>query len=292
MNQTVYYRIFTLSLILLIFSPLEARLVKPSQNGEEKEILIVNNKRRLYYPVKEEGLIYSVSGPIRLEFVSRFPVLKKNKQSHPYGYLIILDKTDTIRVNHRYKIQRSIKSVQHSKHSYTHSGNYFINLQKGQHSIQVIENKKRKYPVLIRLLTKDFGSLGKKTEILSPMVHQNSVDLVTDDKVIKYFECTPGLPLQLQVSGKKTLRIMTRLEFTDVMGQEDSYRLRVKEGKKVVGTYYFNTERSSATQIRNKQDKVPGKWRSCEIPISKGKHTYSVEVADKDKTILTRFITY
>ena len=39
MNQTVYYRIFTLSLILLIFSPLEARLVKPSQNGEEKEIL-------------------------------------------------------------------------------------------------------------------------------------------------------------------------------------------------------------------------------------------------------------
>lgn len=292
MNQTVYYKIFILSFILLMLSPLEARLIKPSQNGEEKEILIVNNKRRLYYPVKEEGLVYSVAGPIRLEFISRLPVLKKKKQSHSYGYLIILDNKDTVRVNHRYKVQRSIRSVQHSKHSYTHSGNYFINLDKGQHSIQIIENKKQKYPVLIRLLTKDFESLGKKTEVISPMIHQNSVDLITGDKVIKYFECTPGLPLQLQVSGKKTLRIMTRLEFSDVMGQEDSYRLRIKEGKKVVGTYYFNTERSSATQIKNKQDKVPGKWRSCEISISKGKHTYSVEVADKDKTILTRFITY
>jgi hypothetical protein len=37
---------------------------------------------------------------------------------------------------------------------------------------------------------------------------------------------------------------------------------------------------------------VPGKWRSCEISVPKNKHTYSVEVADKGKTILTRFIQY
>ena len=116
--------------------------------------------------------------------------------------------------------------------------------------------------------------------------------MLTDNKDVKYYECTSDLPLQVEASGEKTLRILSRLEFSDSMGQEASYRIRVREGKKVIGTYYFNTERSSVSQIKGRDYKVPGKWRSCEISVAKGKHTYSVEVADKDKAVLTRFILY
>ena len=77
-----------------------------------------------------------------------------------------------------------------------------------------------------------------------------------------------------------------------MMGQEESYRLKVSEGKKVLGTFYFNTERSSSTQISERLDKVPGKWRSCEISVPDGKHLYDIEVLDKDKSVLTRFILY
>ena len=124
------------------------------------------------------------------------------------------------------------------------------------------------------------------------MVHQNSVKLVTDKKKVSYYECTYSIPLQVRANGQKTLRILSRLEFSDSMGQEESYRIRVREGKKVIGTYYFNTDRSSASQIEGRPDKVPGKWRSCEISVPKGKHTYSIEVADRDKAVLTRFILY
>ena len=34
-----------------------------------------------------------------------------------------------------------------------------------------------------------------------------------------------------------------------------------------VGTYFFNTERSGSSKIKNRSDKVPGKWRSCEIDL-------------------------
>jgi len=271
---------------------MEAKLLKPTRNGEEKEVLIVNEKRRLYYPIKNEGLFYSMEGPMRLEFISRYPVLRKKKKSHSFHYRIVLDGRDTVQVNHGYKVQKTIKSIQHPKHKYTHSGNYFINLGKGSHSVELLAGANLKFPVLIRVVAKEFESLGKNKEVLAPMVHQNAVHLLTDNKDVKYYECTSDLPLQVEASGEKTLRILSRLEFSDSMGQEASYRIRVREGKKVIGTYYFNTERSSVSQIQGRDNKVPGKWRSCEISVLKGKHTYSIEVADKDKVILTRFILY
>ncbi|MBT4555111.1 MAG: hypothetical protein HOC41_05460 [Candidatus Marinimicrobia bacterium] len=292
MNQTVYSKIISFLILVIFLSPLEAKLLKPSKNGEEKEILIVNSKRRLYYPIKSEGLHYSVKGPTRLEFITRYPVLKKKKQSHSFQYLIILNGKDTVDVNHRYKVQKTIKSVQHPKHKYTYSGNYFINLEKGVHTLELLKSNESKYPVLIRVNSKEFESLGKGNIVLTPMVHQSAVKLISNNKKVQYYECTSELPLQVKANGRKTLRIMNRLEFSDSMGQEESYRLRVREGVKIVGTYYFNTERSSASEIDGRADKVPGKWRSCEISVPNGKHVYSVEVADKGKAVLTRFILY
>ena len=292
MSLIAYYRKLAFILFILASWSLEAKLLKPVKNSEEKEILMVNGKRRLYYPVREEGVHYAIEGPARIEFISRYPVIKKKKKSHSFQYSIVIDGADTVSVRHRYKVQRSIKSVQHPKHHYTYSGNYFINLDKGSHTIELLANKVQKYPVLMRVITKEFESMGKDKRVLQPMVHKNSVDLVTDGRSISYFECVPGLPLQVEARGDKILRILTRLQFSDSMGQEESYRLRVSEGKKVIGTYYFNTERSSASQIDERMDKVPGKWRSCNVSVPKGKHRYDIEVLDRDKVVLTRFILY
>ena len=168
MNRIVYSSILLTVGALTVVSPVEAKLLKPAMNGEEKEILIVNSKRRLYYPIKSDGLQYALEGPMRLEFISRYPVLKKKKKSHPFQYRIVLDGSDTVIVNHRYKIQKSIKSVQHPKHQYTYSGNYFINLKKGQHTVELLEGKNQKYPVLIRVITKDFAPLGQEKKSCHP----------------------------------------------------------------------------------------------------------------------------
>ncbi len=292
MNQIAYYKRIILSIFLAIFCFLDAKLLKPSKNGKEKEILIISGKRRLYYPVKSDTLEYSIKGPARIEFISRYPVIKNKKESHSFQYDIIIDDSDTVHVKHRYKVQRAIKSVQHPKHSYTYSGNYFINLDKGIHIIKLVQKQKQKYPVLLRLIKKEFDSIGKNKKILQPMIHKNAIDIISEGRSISYFECTEGLPLQIEANGEKTLRLLTRLEFSDSMGQEESYRVRISEGKKIIGTYYFSTERSSSSQIEDRLDKVPGKWRSCDIAIPKGKHRYNVEVLDKGRSVLSRFILY
>ena len=291
MNQIAYFKFFIFSLLLLAF-PLEAKLLKPSKDGEKKEILIINGKRRLYYPAEAEGLYYSINGPTRLEFISRYPVLRKKNKSKPYSYSIILNDKDTIIVNHRYKVQKSIKSIQHPKHKYTYSGNYFINLNSGTHKVAIYPDKKLKYPVLMRVLSKEFGAVTNKKQILQPLIHQNSLKIKVGDSDIAYYECTSQYPLKIEANGEKTLRIMSRLQFSASMGQEESYRIKVKEKNKIIGTYYFSTERSSNSFILKRLDKVPGKWRTCEIKVPKGKHNYSIEIPDKHKAVLTRFILY
>ena len=292
MNQIVYYKFFIVILFFFTDAYLYGKLLRPSKDRDQKEILIINSKRRVYYPLRENGLVYQISGPTRAEFISRYPVLKGKKKSHSFNYVIVLNEKDTIQVKHRYKVQSSIRSVQHPKHRYTYSGNYFINLPKGNHSIEVLENQKLKYPVLLRLLSKEFESIGSSQTVLKPMVHKDEVKIDVGDKQINYFECSKDIPLQIQASGPKKMRIISRLEFTDKMGSEESYRVHIKKGKKVVGTYFFNSERSSSSSISSRLDRVPGKWRSCEINIPKGKHTYSIEILDEGKTVLTRFILY
>ena len=292
MSRTVYYKTILVISLFANDAILLAKLLRPSKNKDQKEILVINSKRRVYYPIKQEGITYQVNGPARTEFISRYPVLRKKKNSHSFNYVIVLNGSDTIEVNHRYKVQGSIRSVQHPKHRYTYSGNYFINLPKGSHTIEVLKGDNLKYPVLLRLLSKEFETPKKNQKTITPMVHKRTVDIELGDKQLQYFECSKNIPLQVKATGPKTLRIISRLMFSEEMGSQESYRIHVKSGQKVVGTYFFNTERSGSSKVRSKPDIVPGKWRSCELKVPKGENSYSIEVFDEGKAILTRFMLY
>jgi len=292
MSRIVYYKTILIISLFANDAFLFAKLLRPSKNKDQKEILVINSKRRVYYPIKQEGITYQVNGPTRTEFISRYPVLRKKRNSHSFNYVIVLNGTDTIKVNHRYKVQGSIRSVQHPKHRYTYSGNYFINLPKGSHTIEVLGGDNLKYPVLLRLLSKEFETPKKNQKTITPMVHKSSVDIELDGKQLQYFECSKNIPLQVEATGPKTLRIISRLMFSEKMGSQGSYRIHVKSGKKVVGTYFFNTERSGSSKVRSKPDIVPGKWRSCELKVPKGGNSYSIEVFDEGKAVLTRFMLY
>ena len=88
MSRIVYYKIF--AVILFSFSDiyLYGKLLRPVRDRDQKEILVINSKRRVYYPIKEGGLLYNVSGPTRAEFISRYPVLRGKKKSHSHDYAV------------------------------------------------------------------------------------------------------------------------------------------------------------------------------------------------------------
>ncbi len=290
MNQTVLFRI--LLLLFTGYSALTAELLKPTIGGEEKEILKIAGKRRIYTIMRDDSLIYQVNGPARIELITRYPSPEKSKKSQPFSYQLVIDNEDPITINHRYKLHKSIRSVQHPSHYYTYSGNYYINIKDGDHTLTMSTNADQKYPVLLRVIKKRFKTSLNKINELQPMVFQANRTVEVSGKDISYYELIYGRPLQLNLDGPKTLRILSRLLFDSEMGAEESFRIRVKSGRKVLGTYYMSTERSSDSRVKDQPDKVPGKWRTCDVTIPAGKRVISVELVEKERSVLTRFQEY
>ena len=290
MNQTVLFRI--LFLLFTGYSALTAELLKPTIGGEEKEILKIAGKRRIYTIMRDDSLIYQVNGPARIELITRYPSPEKSKKSQPFSYQLVIDNEDPITINHRYKLHKSIRSVQHPSHYYTYSGNYYINIKDGDHTLTMSTNADQKYPVLLRVIKKRFKTSLNKINELQPMVFQANRTVEVSGKDISYYELIYGRPLQLNLDGPKTLRILSRLLFDSEMGAEESFRIRVKSGRKVLGTYYMSTERSSDSRVKDQPDKVPGKWRTCDVTIPAGKRVISVELVEKERSVLTRFQEY
>ena len=290
MNQTVLFRI--LLLLFTGYSAITAELLKPTIGGEEKEILKIAGKRRIYTIMRDDSLIYQVNGPARIELITRYPSPEKSKKSQPFSYQLVIDNEDPITINHRYKLHKSIRSVQHPSHYYTYSGNYYINIKDGDHTLTMSTNADQKYPVLLRVIKKRFKTSLNKINELQPMVFQANRTVEVSGKDISYYELIYGRPLQLNLDGPKTLRILSRLLFDSEMGTEESFRIRIKSGRKVLGTYYLSTERSSDSRVKDQPDKVPGKWRTCEVTIPAGKQVISVEIVEKGRSILTRFQEY
>jgi hypothetical protein len=287
MSQTVLSRI--LFLLFTGYSALSAELLKPTIGGEEKEILKIADKRRMYTIMREDPLVYQVNGPARIELITRYPSPEKSKKSQPFSYQLVVDNEEPIKINHRYKLQKSIRSVQHPSHYYTYSGNYFINIKDGDHTLTMSANVDQKYPVLLRVIKKGFKTSLNNMHELQPMVFQTNRTVVVSGKDISYYDLNHGRPLQLEMEGPQILRILSRLLFESQMGELESYRIRVKSGRKVLGTYYMSTERSSDSTVEGQSDKVPGKWRTCEVTIPEGKHVISVELVEKERSVLTRF---
>jgi len=144
----------------------------------------------------------------------------------------------------------------------------------------------------MRVLGKEFEKPKGNSKILTPLVYQPAKHVKVESSEVEYFEGTSQFPLQITSAGPKTVRVYSRLEFDDWMGEQEAYRIRVQSGKKVVGTYYFSTERSSEAVVVENPTKVPGKWRTCEFEIPTGENTFTIEIVESDRKVLMRFLEF
>ena len=95
---------------------------------------------------------------------------------------------------------------------------------------------------------------------------------------------------QFEIQGPAKVRAFSRLKF-DNKSMTDDYYMFIREDGIDLGTYYFQTEKSSESSVLESKDPV-GKWRSLWLNIPDGKHYYTISLpnleANQDKTVFIR----
>ena len=279
-----------LILLPLLFSEGWTKTVSPAQK-DKKEILIIGEKRRTYYQLHRDELEYEIQGPQRLRIIARRAVPRRDNKLQLFGYSMILDEEDELTVKHEQKRSKGVTSPQHPGHGYTHSGKYYLNIPSGLHTLVIRPLTKRSSPVLIRLLTERFE---KKVEgrLLIPDDEITLKHLQVEEKKYRYYQLIPGNKIAVSIEEAKEIVVLSRLAFEDGMPSEENYRLRIRKDKKLLGTYFFTSEKSDVSTIVEDKDIVPGKRRTAEVEVNGTARTLTVELLDKGKRVYIRCVGY
>ena len=293
MIRKLHFRIpltVIITLLAILLSSGIAKTVTPEQK-DKKEILIIGEKRRTYYQLHRDELVYNIKGPLRLRVIARRAVPRRDNKLQPFGYSMILDKEDELTVKHEQKRSKGVTSPQHPGHGYTHSGKYYLNIPSGLHTLVLRPLTKRSSPVLIRLLTDRFE---KKVEgrLLIPDDETTLKHLQVEEKKYRYYQLIPGNKIAVSIEEAKEIVVLSRLAFEDGMPSEENYRLRIRKDEKLLGTYFFTSEKSDVSTIVEDKDIVPGKRRTAEVEVDGSASTVTVELLDKGKRVYIRCVGY
>ncbi len=273
-------------IFMLLAGNLLAGVIKPENAKEFRDILIVSGNRSSYYVLKKEALVYKVQGPQRLKIYSRAVLNKKSSKSTSYGFEVQINGEQPLKVNHKQKWSKGVKSRQHPNHYFSKSTVDYITIPAGVNEL-IIRPEKRADPVMLRVLEDDSAARGKKKRV-EALSEEVPVTLRSGGKDLSYYALKDGHTLFVTLEGPTNLEVITRLGFDPQMGRTEDYRIQVLDNGKLLGTYYFMSERSDESTVIGQNDVVPGKWRSCDIALGKGMHEVKLRLLDDKRTVFLK----
>ena len=273
-------------LSLLMIGSAVAGVIKPQDAKKQRDILIVSGNRSSYYTLDGQSLVYKVKGPQRIKIYSRAVLSSKKGKSKSFGFEIQLNGNQPLQVNHQQKYSKGVKSPQHPNHYFSKSAIDYISVPPGVNEV-TIRPKKRGERIVVRVLEDSNAPKGKKKRV-DALSEEEPIKLISKGKRLSYYAMKKAHPLFVTMEGPVNLEITSRLGFGPQMGREEDYRIQVLDNGKVVGTYYFSSDRSEVTIVENHNELVPGSWRSCDVQLGKGMHEIKLRLMDEDRQVFVK----
>jgi hypothetical protein len=273
-------------ILCLILSSSFAGVIKPQDAKKHRDILIVSGNRSSYYTLDGESLVYKVKGPQRIKIYSRVVLSSKKSKSQSFAFEVQLNGNQPLQVNHRQKYSKGVKSPQHPNHYFSKSAQDYINVPAGVNEV-TIRPKKRGQTIVLRVLEDNQAPRGKKKRV-DALSEEDPIKLISNKKRLSYYALSKDHPLFVTLEGPVNLEVTSRLGFGPQMGREEDYRIQILDNGKVVGTYYFSTDRSEVTTVEGRNELVPGSWRSCDVKLGKGMHEIKLRLMDKDREVFIK----
>jgi len=284
---------------LLCFITNLAAIVHKPKGNEDNIKLEINGKVRIYYEIDDNGLLYHNIGKqftrgdsIQVGIHTRTIKAPTGKKKRNYGFKVQIN--DAAPFELKYKKEGSeVTSPDRPGWNYTQSGRWYIYLpvEEKKYSIK-IEPLKGNPVVYVRLNSNLINQEGSYGDIIQTVNRQNRVAIITKGrkKATNWYTLSDFNQQQYEIRGPAKVRAFSRLKF-DNESDIDNYYIFIREDGIDLGTYYFQTEKSMESTIRDSNESV-SKWRSLWLNIPEGRHYYTFTLANvkanHDKTVFIR----
>ena len=272
-------------------------IVHRPRGNEENIKLEIGGKERIYYELNDDGLQYHNIGKqfnsgdsIQVGIYTRTIKAPTGKKKRNYGFTVQINDETPFELKYN-KEGSGVTSPDRPGWNYTKSGVWYIYIPVRDKGTRIkIVPMKGNPVVYVRLTSRLIDNKGTYGEIIKTVNRQDRIDIVTKEKMRKYYMLNGTNLQQFEIQGPAKVRAFSRLKF-DNKSMTDDYYMFIREDGIDLGTYYFQTEKSFKSSVLESKDPV-GKWRSLWLNIPDGKHYYTISLpnleANQDKTVFIR----
>ena len=283
MKLNQFYSHINIIILLLYLVTLNAKVYTPIE--DEKNIkLTIGGKEWTYYEL-DDGLIYDdigkqydIGDSIQVSIYSRTIMASPGKKNKKYGFRVTINDNEPLQLKYK-KEGSDVTSFERPGWSYSKSGiwYFYLPIQENGYKIK-IEPLDRKPIVYLRLTSRSIKKKGSFSEVIKTVNHQDRIDIVTNEKKRKYYILNGENQQLFEIQGPSKVRVFSRIKF-DNNRLIDDYYIFVREDGIDLGTYYFQTEKSTESSVLDSKETV-SKWRSLWLNIPDGKHYYTFSLAN------------
>ena len=289
MKQNQFYSHIKIIILLLYLVTLNAKVHTPTENEENIE-LAIHGKEWTYYEL-DDGLIYDdigkqydIGDSIKVSIYSRTIMASPGKKNKKYGFRVTINDNEPLQLKYK-KEGSDVISLERPGWSYSKSGIWYFYLPiKGNGYKIKIEPLDRKPIVYLRLTSHSIKKKGSFSEVIKTVNHQDRIKIETKRKsdqkkgpiTTLWYSLNERNQQQFKINGPATVRIFSRILFDSNQLMGDYYIL-VKEDGVDIGTYYFQTEKSTESSVLDSKETI-SKWRSLWLTIPEGKHYYTLSL--------------
>ena len=283
MRLNQFYSHIKIIILLLYLVTLNAKVYIPIED-EENIKLTIGGKEWTYYEL-DDGLIYDdigkqydIGDSIQVSIYSRTIMASPGKKNKKYGFRVTINDDEPLQLKYK-KEGSDVTSLERPGWSYSKSGIWYFYLPIKENGYKIkIEPLDRKPIVYLRLTSHSIKKKGSFSGVIKTVNHQDRIDIVTNEKKRKYYILNGENQQLFEIQGPSKVRVFSRIKF-DNNRLIDDYYIFVREDGIDLGTYYFQTEKSTESLVLDSKETV-SKWRSLWLNIPDGKHIYTFSLAN------------
>ena len=278
MKLNQFHNIIKIIILLLYLATLNAKVHAPI-GSEENIKLTIHGKELTYYEL-DNGLIYDdigkqydIGDSIQVSIYSRTIMASPDKKNKKYGFRVTINDNESLQLKYK-KEGSDVTSLERPGWSYSKSGIWYFYLPIKENGYKIkIEPLDKKPIIYLRLTSNKIKTNGNFTQVIKTVNQQNRIDIVTNEKKRKYYMLTGENQQLFEIQGPAKVRVFSRMKF-DNNRLIDNYYIFVREDGIDLGTYYFQTEKSTESSVLDSKE-IISKWRSLWLTIPEGKHYYT-----------------